>query len=117
MDLRTVRIPASGRTVHYYRAGQGQPLLYLHHVAGLAGFEPALARLAESFDVIAPFAPGWGPSKDDLEAIEEEIFESGSARQNIERLYALKRRLGVVRHAVPTALAARGRPARAAISP
>ena len=70
MDLRTVRIPASGRTVHYYRAGQGQPLLYLHHVAGLAGFEPALARLAESFDVIAPFAPGWGPSKDDLEHID-----------------------------------------------
>jgi pimeloyl-ACP methyl ester carboxylesterase len=70
MELRTLRIATSGRTVHYYRAGKGEPLLYLHHVAGLAGFEPALALLAESFDVIAPFAPGWGPAKDDLEGIE-----------------------------------------------
>ncbi len=70
MQLRTLRVSPSGRTVHYYRAGKGEPLLYLHHLAGLAGFEPALALLAESFDVIAPFAPGWGPAKDDLAGVE-----------------------------------------------
>ncbi len=36
----------------------------------------------------------------ELEAIEDRIFEPGSARDNIERLYALKRRVGVLRHAV-----------------
>ncbi len=75
MDLRTIRVPTSGRTVHYYRAGSGEPLLYLHHVAGLAGFEPALAKLAESFDVIAPHAPGWGPAKDDLADLERGPLE------------------------------------------
>jgi pimeloyl-ACP methyl ester carboxylesterase len=70
MELRKIRVTPSGRDVHYYRAGKGEPLLYLHHVAGLAGFEPALARLAESFDVVAPYAPGWGPAKDDLAGVE-----------------------------------------------
>ena len=37
---------------------------------------------------------------DELETVEADIFTPGSARQNIERLYALKRRVGVVRHAV-----------------
>ena len=35
-----------------------------------------------------------------LEGIEERIFERGSARQNIEQLYALKRRASVIHHAV-----------------
>jgi pimeloyl-ACP methyl ester carboxylesterase len=67
---KSLRIGHSGLSVHYYRAGRGEPLLYLHHVLGLVGFEPALARLAESFDVIAPYAPGWGPAKDDLPRID-----------------------------------------------
>jgi magnesium transporter len=36
----------------------------------------------------------------DLEAVEDQIFEPGSARWNIERLYALKHRSSTVRHAV-----------------
>ena len=36
----------------------------------------------------------------ELETIEEQIFEKGTARANIERLYALKRQVTVVRHAV-----------------
>ncbi len=35
-----------------------------------------------------------------LEGVEEQIFTRGAARGNIERLYALKRRTGVLRHAV-----------------
>jgi pimeloyl-ACP methyl ester carboxylesterase len=70
MNTKTIRVQPSNLRVHYYRAGKGEPLLYLHHLLGLVGFEPALARLAESFDVIAPYAPGWGPAKDDLPAID-----------------------------------------------
>ena len=36
----------------------------------------------------------------ELETIEEQIFATGAARANIERLYALKRQVMVVRHAV-----------------
>ena len=36
----------------------------------------------------------------ELETIEEQIFDKGAARANIERLYALKRQVMVVRHAV-----------------
>lgn len=36
----------------------------------------------------------------ELESIEGEIFEPGSLRQNVQRLYALKQRMTVVRHAV-----------------
>ena len=69
-DIRSIEIPTTGRMVHYYREGSGAPLLYLHHLMGIVGWEEALATLAESFDVIAPFAPGWGPAKDELEIVE-----------------------------------------------
>ena len=36
----------------------------------------------------------------ELETIEEQIFAKGTARTNVERLYALKRQVMVVRHAV-----------------
>ena len=36
----------------------------------------------------------------DLESIEDQIFEPHLGRANIERLYALKRKIGVVKHAV-----------------
>jgi pimeloyl-ACP methyl ester carboxylesterase len=68
--MKILRLKTSNLRVHYFRAGHGEPLLYLHHMLGLFGFEPALARLAQTFDVIAPFAPGWGPAKDDLAAID-----------------------------------------------
>ncbi|MCB1745771.1 MAG: alpha/beta fold hydrolase [Gammaproteobacteria bacterium] len=66
MKLDTITVGTKQITVPYYRAGQGEPLLYLHHFMGVVGWEPALARLAEHFDVIAPFAPGWGAAKDEL---------------------------------------------------
>ena len=66
MELKTLTVGPARRTVHYYRQGSGAPLLYLHHMLGLNGFEPALTKLAERYDVIAPYAPGWGPAKDDL---------------------------------------------------
>jgi len=70
MELSTINVGPAQRLVYYYRAGQGEPLLYLHHLLGLRGFEPALQNLASHYDVIAPYAPGWGPAKDDLTEID-----------------------------------------------
>jgi magnesium transporter len=45
----------------------------------------------------------------DLEEIEAQIFQPGAARWNIERLYALKRRASVLRHAVAPLLEVAGK--------
>jgi pimeloyl-ACP methyl ester carboxylesterase len=46
-----------------YRAGNGEPLLWLHAAGGMGrGWTPELAALAESYDVIAPVHPGWDDS-------------------------------------------------------
>jgi pimeloyl-ACP methyl ester carboxylesterase len=64
MDYHSVRVAPSGLDVYYYRSGCGTPLLYLHPITGLQGWEPLLQTLSTAFDVIAPYAPGWGPSAD-----------------------------------------------------
>lgn len=71
MEFKQLETTVGGLTVHYARAGRGAPLLYLHGMLGLVSFDAAFAKLAEAFDVIAPYAPGWGPSKDDLTLIDE----------------------------------------------
>lgn len=45
----------------------------------------------------------------ELETIEEQIFDKGTARANIERLYALKRKVMVVKHAVAPLMEATGK--------
>jgi magnesium transporter len=45
----------------------------------------------------------------ELEAIEGQIFERGAARANVERLYDLKRRVTVLRHAVVPLMDAAGK--------
>ncbi len=45
----------------------------------------------------------------ELDAIEEKIFTKGSARSNIQGLYDLKRKVGVVRHAVAPLMEAVGK--------
>jgi magnesium transporter len=69
--------------------------------------EPHLLRHGASFvfyalmdAVVDRYFPLIDALEEDLETIEAQIFEPGSARQNIERLYALKRDVGVLRHAV-----------------
>ncbi len=69
-EMQTFRVEPCGLDARYYRAGTGAPLLYLHHLAGIAGWEPALDKLSASFDVIAPYQPGWGPAKDDLTRVD-----------------------------------------------
>ena len=69
--------------------------------------EPHMLRHGASFvfyalmdAVVDRYFPLIDALEDELETIEAHIFEPGSARQNIQRLYALKRRVGVLRHAV-----------------
>jgi pimeloyl-ACP methyl ester carboxylesterase len=62
MEQLVAHIRPGRSPVNYYRGGSGQPVLYLHHLAGMQGWEPVLANLAANFDVIAPYHPGWGPS-------------------------------------------------------
>jgi pimeloyl-ACP methyl ester carboxylesterase len=64
MAYQTLRVEPGGLDVPCYRKGEGTPLLYMHSIAGMPGWMPALEHLAASFDVIAPYAPGWGPSQD-----------------------------------------------------
>ena len=59
--------------------------------------------------VVDRYFPIIDEMEEELDTIEEQIFETGSARQNIERLYALKRRLQVVRHAVVPLMEATGK--------
>ena len=52
-----------GCRLHLQRAGQGEPLLFLHGAQGLSGNEPGLEALALDFDVITPDHPGFGRSE------------------------------------------------------
>jgi pimeloyl-ACP methyl ester carboxylesterase len=42
--------------------GDGPPLLFLHGLDGLLYCEPFLTALAQEHQVVAPSAPGWGPT-------------------------------------------------------
>jgi pimeloyl-ACP methyl ester carboxylesterase len=68
-ELKTLSLGSHRSPVMYYRGGKGTPLLYLHHIVGMQGWEPVHEALARKFDVIAPYHPGWGPSEG-LEEIE-----------------------------------------------
>ena len=77
--------------------------------------EPELLRLGSGFvlyalmdAVVDRYFPIIDALESDLEAIEDSIFTKGAARENIERLYALKRRATVLRHAVTPLLEGAG---------
>jgi magnesium transporter len=69
--------------------------------------EPHLLRHGAGFvlyalmdAVVDRYFPIIDAMETELEGIEEQIFERGAARLNIEQLYGLKRRIMVVKHAV-----------------
>ncbi|MCF8163394.1 MAG: magnesium/cobalt transporter CorA [Sulfuritalea sp.] len=69
--------------------------------------EPELLKLGSGFvsyalmdAVVDRYFPLVEALESDLEDVEAQIFERGSARWNIERLYALKHRSSMLRHAV-----------------
>ena len=81
-------------------------------VRGRAEREPHLLQLGASYvlyalmdAVVDRYFPVMDALETELEEIEEQIFEkqgvgSGAARSNIERLYALKRKVMLLKHAV-----------------
>jgi pimeloyl-ACP methyl ester carboxylesterase len=69
-EMQVTKLAPSGLEARFYRAGSGEPLLFLHHLAGLAGWQPSLEALSARFEVIAPHLPGWGPAKDDLTSVD-----------------------------------------------
>jgi pimeloyl-ACP methyl ester carboxylesterase len=64
----TVAVAGGRFQTPVYRAGNGDPLLYLHNAGGMGrGLTPDLLALAESYELIAPVLPGW----DDTEGLEQ----------------------------------------------
>lgn len=65
-----------GNRVHYFRAGSGPPLLFLHGTGSAGAWLPVHAKLAERFEVIAPDHPGFGLSDrpDWLEGIDDLVI-------------------------------------------
>jgi pimeloyl-ACP methyl ester carboxylesterase len=60
MDPKRITLPNESAETVYFRGGSGEPVLYLHHLAGMQGWEPVHEQLSRSFDVIAPYQPGAG---------------------------------------------------------
>src|SRR6187402_3195879 len=56
-------IEAAGTKVHVSRAGQGRPLLVLHHETGTLDRLPFYDALAAQYDVIVPHHPGYSRSE------------------------------------------------------
>lgn len=78
--------------------------------------EPHLLRHGAGFvfyalmdAVVDRYFPLLDAIETELDEIEAQIFEPGAARRNIERLYALKRRATVLRHAVAPLLEVAGK--------
>jgi len=59
--------------------------------------------------VVDRYFPVLDALESELETVEEQIFAKGSARSNIERLYALKRKVMVLKHAVAPLMEAAGK--------
>ena len=78
--------------------------------------EPELLRNGPGFvlyalmdAVVDRYFPVIDTMESELEGIEEQIFAPGSARSNIEQLYALKQRVQTVKHAVNPLLESTGK--------
>lgn len=78
--------------------------------------EPELLRQGASFvlyalmdAVVDRYFPMVHAMEEELETIEEQIFDRGVGRANIQRLYALKQRVTTIRHAVAPLLEAVGK--------
>ncbi|HSD61790.1 MAG TPA: magnesium and cobalt transport protein CorA, partial [Burkholderiales bacterium] len=89
---------------------------HFHAVRERCEREPHLLRQGSGFVLYAlmdaavdRYFPIIDALESELEAIEERIFDKGAARANIERLYELKRKLTVLKHAVAPLMEAVGK--------
>jgi len=73
VEKKTVSIRNGMFTTSYLTAGRGRPLVFLHGAGGNQPL-PLFDTLAENFQVIAPWHPGWGTdSPDDLQHLDDVI--------------------------------------------
>lgn len=87
-----------------------------HSVRERCEHEPELLRLGSGFvlyalmdAVVDRYFPVIDVLESQLESIEEHIFDKGTAQANIEQLYELKRKVGILKHAVAPMMEATGR--------
>jgi pimeloyl-ACP methyl ester carboxylesterase len=73
--LAEERVDAPLGKIQVFRAGSGDPLVYLHSAGGEAT-NPALEELADSFAVTVPMFPGFGESEgiDEIDTMEDAVF-------------------------------------------
>ena len=62
MKHRLERLNVRGTSVRCYRAGEGQPVIFLHGAGGLPAWDPFLDHLCASHQLIVPEHPGFGLS-------------------------------------------------------
>lgn len=70
---------------------------------------PAFVLYALMDSVVDRYFPVADALEQELETIEEQIFEKGSERANIQRLYQLKRKVLILKHAVTPLMEATGK--------
>ena len=68
--VESIDVQVGGVSVQVSRAGEGEPLVYLHGAFCYGGWPPFLERLAEGFSVYAPLHPGFSESGS-LEGIDD----------------------------------------------
>lgn len=63
MQLESHKIDILDTTIHYYTAGSGQPMVFIHgHRSDALRWGEVLAKAAEQYKVYAPDLPGFGKS-------------------------------------------------------
>jgi pimeloyl-ACP methyl ester carboxylesterase len=98
-NVQSKTIKVDGRTVLYYTAGQGEPLVVIHGGGGDAGtWRNNIAALAEKYTVYAPDLPGYGgsqPLEGDYYIPELTDFVDRFAKSmGLERFYIMGHSLG-----------------------
>jgi pimeloyl-ACP methyl ester carboxylesterase len=73
LEMTEVQVPGHPFPTVVWRGGSGRPIVFLHGAGGLSPKDPALARLAERFEVIAPVHPGFAhlAELDDLQDVRD----------------------------------------------
>ena len=97
-DVQVQHVRVSDVDFAYWRAGSGEPLVFLHGMGMTRRWLPIHAALAERFDVIAPEHPGFGDSVrprrmrtlDDFVGAEGELLTS----LGVERFHLVGHSLG-----------------------
>jgi pimeloyl-ACP methyl ester carboxylesterase len=98
-EIKDKTIKVDGRDVHYYTAGQGEPLVVIHGGGGDAStWRNNIVELSEKYTVYAPDLPGYGGSQplDGNYYIPELSAFLGSFASNLglENFYLLGHSLG-----------------------